>query len=609
MFNVVERHQKLVKGVMIALTATFVVWGIGGYLGMSGDDGYVAKVGGNKIYLQDIERISQQNPSASQDKMQILFGLINRQLLLNSFADNNLTVTTKQLQTAIAAIDVFQSQGKFDVAKYESFLKQSYTTSAKFEQNIGQQILIDQTVDFFKQSYFGAEAFKNKLMLLLSRERNVAQYILLPQDFYAAINLSESAINAYYQQNMPKFMQPEQVKLQYIRLSVDDLAATLTITPAEINQYLSTHAMASEQIDVAHILFSLPANASAAQKAQIKAKAEEVLAQVKAHPSQFAVYAQRYSQDPGSAAHGGDLGLIGRGVMGKAFESAAFALTEGQISDLVETNYGFHILKLNAIKTVPLASSQQTARQQLQKQKAQQQLAAKVEQLNDTSYNQADSLTYAAEKTGLKLQDDWVVKGATQGKFAAAKLQQAIFSDEVLKRHHNSEVIDLGDGSYIVLRVQAAIAAKQKSLAEVREQIIATMKQEQGQQLAAQQGQQDLALLQQGKLNLAFTGKQNVSLLSQNQAIEPMAVKQIFAAPANFPAYVGAVQQNGAYVIYRIDSQVESSALAKQNQALVEQLADQYALMNLNAYVGGLREQYKISYKLERIKAAEVDTN
>ena len=214
MFNVVERHQKTVKGILIAITATFVVWGVSGYLDMGGDDGYVAKVGSNKIYTQDIDNAMSQNPGQPQDKMQVLFGLINRQLLINALQDNHMSATTAQLQQAIAAIPMFQTNGKFDVKKYEDYLKQSYSTSAKFEQNVNQQILIEQIVDFFKNSYFTSTTFQNKFIALLSRERNVSQYVVDTQQFYPKINVTESDINAYYKQNIAKYTLPDQVKLQ-----------------------------------------------------------------------------------------------------------------------------------------------------------------------------------------------------------------------------------------------------------------------------------------------------------------------------------------------------------------------------------------------------------
>lgn len=607
MFNVIERHQKIVKGIMIAITATFVVWGVSGYLEMGGDDGYVAKVGSNKIYSQDIDRAMDQSQGQQQDKMQVLFGLINRQLLINALNDNHLSVTTSQLQQAIMAIPMFQNNGKFDTAKYEDFLKQRYMNADKFQQEISQQLLLTEIIDFFKNSYFTSTTFQNKFVALLSRERNVSQYVVDSNQFMNKVNVAESDINAYYTQNIAKFTVPDQVKLQYLQVSVDSLASNVKVSDAEINQYLQDHPAGSsnEQVDVSHILFNVPAGATADQTAQIKAKAEQVLAQVKANPAKFAELAKQYSQDQGSASNGGDLGFFGHGVMVPAFESVAFGMQKGQISGLVQTQFGFHILKLNDIKGNDVVSQRQAAQQQVQKQKAQQNLQGIVEQLNDVTYNQADSLAPAAQKTGLTIQNsDWVAKGVTQGLFANPKLQSAIFTDDVIKNHHNSEVVDLGDGSFVVVHAADYQAAKQKPISEVHDQIATVLKTQLAQQMASTTGQQELAQLQQGKLKLNFTNPQNVSLLGQSKDIDPNAVRQIFAVPAQFPSYTGALNSAGAFVIYQINSQAVDSTLDQQNQKVVDQLASQYSMMNLNAYVGALRSQYKVSYKLDRIKAA-----
>ncbi len=606
MFNVVEKHQKVVKGIMIAITATFVVWGIGGYLGMGSDDGYIAKVGSNKIYSQDIDRAIDQNPNQSQDKMQILFGLINRQLLLNSIEDNHLTVTTKQLQDAIAAIPMFQTDGSFDVNKYQDFLKQRYTTSAKFEQDVSQQLAISSILDFYKNSYFSSETFKDKFAALLSRERNVSKYVIDPKQFYAKINISESDIKAYYQQNLASFTVPDQVKLNYIQVSSDSLLNTIKFTDADVTKYMQDHPNSAnnEQIDVSHILFTVPANASNQQKEQIKAKALQVLAQVKANPAKFSELAKKYSEDPGSAQKGGDLGFFGKGVMVKPFEDVAFNMHKGQISGLVETQYGYHILKMNDIKNNDISSQRKLAEMQVRKQKAQQQLQSIVDQLNDITYNKPDSLDPAAQKLNLTVKTtDWVSKGSKEGIFANPKLQQAIFSNDVIQAHHNSEVIDLGDGSFIVVHATDYQPSRQKPIAEVKAQIVEGLKAQQAALMASQAGQQDILNLQQGKIKLNFSDNEDVTLLGQSKDIDPMTVRQIFATQTpSFPAYTGAISQNGAYVIYRINSQSTDNKLDAQNRRVIEQLSSQYSLMTLNAYVGSLRSRYSVSYKLDRIK-------
>jgi peptidyl-prolyl cis-trans isomerase D len=605
MFNIVERHQKLVKGIMITLTATFVVWGISGYLGMTGDDGYIAKVGSKRIYGQDIDRAMDSNPNQPQDKMQVLFGLINRQLLVNALEDNHLTATTSELQQAIAAIPLFQTDGSFDVTKYQQFLKTRYLSSAKFEQEISEQILISQMVDFFKNSYFTSDAYSNKFAQLLSRQRNVSRYVIDPRQFYSKVNLTESEIAADYQQNLAKYTLAEQVKLEYLTLSAEQIAAAIKVTNEEVARYIQDHPQAAStaQIDVSHILFSVPSGATAVQKAQVKQKAMQILAKVRANPGDFAKLAKQYSQDPGSAANGGDLGYFGKGVMVKPFEEVAFNLKKGQISDLVETPYGYHILKLIDTKATDQKLVQEQAIKQLQKQKAQQQLATMVEKLNDLSYNQPDSLRPAAQNLNLSLQQsDWVNKGATQGLFANPKLQTAIFSADVIKARHNSEVVDLGNGSYVVARVAEYQPARVKPLAEVRQAIVASLTAARASQLAAAAGQNDLNLLQKGKVKLEFTRPENVTLLGQSPDIEPLAVRQIFAQKAQFPAYTGTVARDGSYVIYRINSQSTDQSLNSQNQRIISQLSDQYAMITLSAYVGALRSQYKVSYKLDRIQ-------
>lgn len=607
MFNIIEKHQKVVKGIMITLTATFVVWGISGYLGMSGDDGYVAKVGSQKIYSQDIDR-AMDGGSQGQDKTQVLFGLINRQLLINSLDDHHMSVTTVELQKAIAALPMFQTNGQFDVNKYEDFLKQQYTTSAKFEDTMRQQLLIEQMLAFFKNSYFTSNIFQEKFTELLSRERNVSSYKIDPKEFYAKINVSESDIAAFYQQNIQGFTVPDQVKLQYIKLSADDLANSVKVSDADVEKYLQSHPELANnsEIDASHILITVPANATSAQKSEAKVKAEDLLVKVKANPAKFAELAKQYSQDPGSAANGGDLGYFGKGVMAKPFETAAFALKPGQVSGIVETQFGYHIIKLNAVKGNDLASVKATAIKQLQKQQATQQLQTVSDQLNDVTYNQPDSLEPAAKKTGLVVQNtDWLDKGSKTGLLANAKLAQAVFTSDVLQKRHNSEVIDMGDGSFVVARVSDYKASVQKPISEVKNDIVSVIKSQQAKQMAASLGQQDIQQLQSGKIKLAFVNPQNVSLMDQSHNVDPSALQQIFTAAKPFPSYVGAPNQDGTFVIYQINGESPAKNLTEQDKNVVEQMSSQYSMINLNAYVGSLRNQYSVTYKLDRVKGAD----
>lgn len=604
MFNLVEKNQKLVKGIMIAVTATFVVWGIGGYLGMSGDDGYVAKVGSSKIYTNDIDNALEQNPK-NTDKMQVLFGLINRQLLLNNFDRYHMSATQEQMQQEISNMPIFQDNNAFSTKKYHDFLTQRMMSSNQFEGEVSKQILLTQELDFFKGIYFTSSLFNQQFLKLLSRQRNVSSYIIEPSQFYSKINPTDKDVAAYYQQNIAKFTLPEMAKVQYLKLSAEEIAKGITPTDDEINKYITNNQahLASTQIDVSHILFSVPANASKEQKEAVKAKAQKILTEVRANPAKFAELAKQYSADTVSAAKGGDLGYFGKGVMVKPFENVAFSMKPGQISDLVETQYGYHILKLNNIKGVDNAAIRQEAIATLKKQRSTALIKKQLEQLNDITYSQPTTLDPAAKKLGLSILDsDWVKKGTLTGDFANPKIQQAIFNNDVTLKHNNSEVVDLGNTTYTVYRVTDYKPSKVQLLNEVKAQIIDEIKKNQGSMLAYQEGQKDINLLQSKKLDLAFNNPQNVTLLGQSRDINAMAVKQIFGTSiANLPAYTGNINESGAFVIYKINGENTDPKLITQNQPIINQLEQGSSSLDMGAYLSVLRDSDSVSYKIDRL--------
>lgn len=604
MFNIVEKNQKLVKGIMIVITITFVTWGIGSYLGMMGDDGYVAKVGNKKIYERDIDNAMQQNKQAT-DKMQVLFSLINRQLLLNDIDNYHLVATKSQLQSEIANIPLFQESGAFNVKKYEDFLHSNFMSASQFQNNIQEQILINQTVNFFKNSYFDSNLFTDKFATLLSQERNISTYTIDPKKFYPSINITDKQINDYYKQNIAQFTTPEQVKVQYLELNPDTISANIQVPDTMINKYIQDHKaeLTNTQVDVSHILFSVPSNATPTQKADIKAQAEKVLAMVKANPSKFAELATKYSQDPGSAKKGGDLGFFGHGVMVPQFEQVAFSLKPNEISGLVETQFGYHILKLNAKKEATPTEMKSVAIAQLKKQQSTTTLQQSVDKLNDITYNKPTSLDPAAKALNLTVKtSDFIAKNITTGLFANPKIQKAIFSNDAIKNHNNTEVIDLGNNSYAVFRVTDFKASQIQPLENVKAKIINDLKATQASQMALKEVQDDITKLQNGTLTLNFSGSQNINMLSQNTEISPMTVKQIFGTSINkLPAYTNGLNQKNEMVIYRINKESVNKDLIAQNKKMLEQFNANNSMVDFGAYLTELKSKYSVSYKAERL--------
>lgn len=605
MFSTVEKHQKLVKGLMIFLGAAFAMWGIGGYLGATGDDGYVAKVGSSKIYPRDIDQAMEGN-TQQQNKMQVLFGLINRQVLLNHINDTHQTVTDSMLQQEIAKIPLFQENGEFNLDKYTGFLHEKLMSAEQFQQQVSEQILLNQTVDFFKRSYFSSTVFDNQFAKLLSRDRNVSTYIIKPTQFYPEIQINDKQIKDYYSENIAKFTLPEQVKLQYIILDPNEIKNAIAISDTDIDKYLKNHPNnnANAEIDVSHILFTVPENSTAKQRADIKARAEKILEEVRANPSEFATLARKFSEDPGSANNGGDLGFFGHGVMVKQFDDVAFKLKPGQISDLVTTQYGYHILKLNKIKNNSATDLRKFAKEQLQKQDLAKHLQNDLDQLNNLTYNNPKSLDVTAKKLNLTVKtSDWVAKNTTTGEFSDPKIQTAIFNADVIKNHNNSEVVDLNNGSHAVYRVTEDKPAQVQPLNAVSNQIVAELKAQEASTMVMSFGQKQLQKVQSGSITLDFTNNQNINLLSQNPNIDLNSTKQIFSVKLDkLPAYTGGMNSGGEYVIYRINNEKIDPKLEVQNKTAITQLDSNNAMLDLDTYVQVLRDKYSIVYHLNRLK-------
>ena len=606
MFNIVEKNQKLVKGIMITVAATFVLWGIGGYLGSAGDDGYVAKVGSQKIYPADIDHAMEQNPQ-NTDKMQVLYGLINRQLLINNINNYHMVATKEALQQQIASIPDFQDEkSEFSLKKYQDFLRTQFISAEQFQKNIGEQILINEYVSLFKDSYFTSNSFNKQFASLLSRERSISSYTINTSEFYNKVTPSAEQINQFYQQNIAKFTLPERVKAQYIDLDIASIASKVQVSDKDLDNYIANNKskLADQEVDASHILIAIPTNADTKTKSLAKEKALKILAKVKHNPRDFASLAREYSDDSGSKASGGDLGYFGHGVMAKPFENVAFSLKPGQISDLVQTEYGYHIIKLNSIKSNSVAETRALALLQLQKQRSNGLLQKDLDKLNELTYNQASSLEPAAKELGLTIQTtkDWITKGVTSGDFANPKSQAAIFNQDVINKHNNSEVVDLGNGSYRVYHVTEHEASRVETLDEVKTELAQQLRSQAASIEASNDGQQKIQALTQGKLNLNFSHSENVSLLSQNEDISPNAIKQIFATNiSKLPAYTGSIDSHGNFVIYKISAEVTDQKLEEQNQKIVEQLGQADSNLLFGAYLGSLRAKYDVSYKTDRL--------
>ncbi|MBM2883809.1 SurA N-terminal domain-containing protein [Chromobacterium phragmitis] len=601
MFEFVQNNKTVIQVILGAVALTFVGFGVSSYTGAT-DDPYLVKVGSTKIYKRDLDRALEGQASDPATRQAMLENMIRRELLLADARDHGGTISPDQLRKFIAAIPIFQENGQFSPSRYSEFLKSRYPSAEAFEAEISRDLLVRSQLDSVAGTQFVPDVVVNHVAALLGEGRELQALLIKPSDFAAEVKTDDAAIKAFYDANAKRFRSAEQVKLDYVLLSQDAVAQGIKISDADVQKYYDQHKadLAGEQRRASHILLAVDKSAKPEQKAKIKAEAEAILKEVRANPSKFAEIAKAKSQDPGSAEKGGDLGFNARGVMVKPFDDAVFAMKPGQISDLVETEYGFHIIKLDEVKSQTLDQVKGAIVDKLQKQKAAALFREQSDKLNEVSYQQADSLKGVVDALKLEVKHSgWIQRNqpAQDDLLGNPKLLQAVFSDDVLKKKHNSEVVDVGGGRLVVARVAEHQPERQLPISEVRDQIKGELIARDGAKLADKKGQALLAELKAGK-NIDAQQWTPAQTVSRRAPSLPQAdMRAVFAVgAAKLPGFAGVRHDTGEYVIYRINKVIAAPAISDAERAqLGGQLGQVSADGQLGAYLKTLREKYPVT--------------
>ncbi|MDO8813473.1 MAG: peptidylprolyl isomerase, partial [Gallionella sp.] len=318
----------------------------------------------------------------------------------------------------------------------------------------------------------------------------------------------------------------------------------------------------------------------------------------------FAELAKLNSQDPGSAANGGSLGFFGHGMMVKPFDDAAFALKQGEISGLVKSDFGYHIIKLLAVKParlLPFDEVRESITNKLRQQKAVDLFAELAEKFSNTVYEQSDTLKPAADLAGVKVeQSGWLVKGEEAGDPWTAKMLQAIFTDEVVKNKRNSVAIEVAANTLVAARVLEYKPAAVRALDEVQEMIRQKLLRQQALEMAAKQGNTLLEQLRHGdKTALNWTVAQTITR-AQYGSLDKEMVRKVFQAnAAKLPQFIGAESAQNGYMLVRIDAVKDS---AKPDEAKLVRYAQQLRQMSgeemFQAYLSDAKQQATIKVTL-----------
>mgnify|MGYP006429022707 CR=1 FL=1 len=474
------------------ISVPFALWGIQAYMG-GGAQTAAATVNGEEIPAREVERlIARQRqalnerfdgnlPDAFSDRAlreRVLDQLISRELLEQTAAGANLRLGEQALAERIRAQSMFQRDGSFDRDLYRRILGQSGLSPSQYEARVRDRSRVEQLRQGIRGSSFVLEPEARRLARLAAQERDVMSLRYGRDATRKEIEIEGEAVKAYYKENTERFQTPEQVRLAWVELDIQSLKDQVEVSEEALRrEYESAGQRYHEAAErkAAHILIEVPEDADDATEQEALTRIRTLRERL-AEGADFAELAGEYSDDTGSAGQGGDLGYIKRGMMVEPFEQALFALSgEGEVSEPVRTTYGYHLIRLLDVRTreqKPFVEVKDEIRDELRTRRAENRFYERVDMLQNTAYENPDSLEAVADATGLSVQrSDWISRGAGEGIGSNEAIREAAFSAPVLDERRNSDVIELGQRRVAVIRVIDHREARPRPLDEVRTQV------------------------------------------------------------------------------------------------------------------------------------------
>ncbi len=624
MFEYIRTHQRLMQFLLLLIIfPSFVAGGVFSYKSFQ-DGGGVATVGGKSISQQEfniaqreqIDRMRQMYGAQFDSKMlntpearkSILDNLIAQHALNAEVAKNHLSIPDQVLQQNILSTPgLVKPDGSFDAERYKSILASQGMSTAGYEQRLRQDLVYQQLVNAVQGSAFVPKTVAANLSAMNEQERDVQALIFKAADYASKVKVTDEMLKAYYDKNAAMFEIPEAIKAEYVVLSNDSLAAQIDVSDADVQSYYEQNKKnysTEEQRRASHILIEVKKDASDKDKAAAKAKAESLLAEVRKNPASFAKLAKENSADTGSAERGGDLDFFGKGAMVKPFEDAAYKLKQGEISDVVQSDFGYHIIQLTAIKPAalkPLEEVKPAIVAEIKKQKASKAYAEAAETFTNTVYEQADSLKPVADKLKLKIQ---TVEGLTRKPNPALpptvltnnqKFLTAIFGDSAIKKKLNTDAVEAAPSTLIAGHVVEYKPASKRPFEEVKATITAAVTQAEAAALAKKEGEAKLQALKAADNTAGFSDTKTISRLKNQDVPGPALVDLLKADTQKLPAFVGIEAPGNGYVVYRI-SKVRAGTPDEARRASERtQLDGAQAQQDMFSYVENLKKKAKVT--------------
>jgi peptidyl-prolyl cis-trans isomerase D len=585
MLEAIRKHAKgwLAKVILALIIVTFALFGVDSYMSGDRSGGVVAEVGDVGIsrdeLLQEIRAQSDRMREAlgpafdsavtetADFRQQVLDNLIERKALLQEAKKLKLLAPDAYVASVLGQIPAFQQDGAFSQPRYEAVLRQNNRTPAQFENELRQAFMLEAIISPVELAAFPSNTSLQQIARVVAQQREVAWADIPASVVASQVKVTPADVEQYYAANTAQYTEPEQIRAEYLVLDMDSVAAGITVSEQDVADYYAANAELfgqPEQRSASHILIAADSNADVAVRDQAKQRAAELVEILQNAPARFAELARTESQDPGSAAQDGSLGSFGRGMMVKPFEDAVFSMKPNEIRGPVESDFGYHIIRLDGIQpaqTPPLAQVRDVVVDALRKQQAQRVFADLAENFSNLVYEDAATLQPAAEAARLSVQQSgWMTAKNAPQPFNHAGLSASLFSPESIKSRQNTEAIEVRRGTLVAARVIEHRPARLRPLADVSSAIETRLRAEQSTKLLAEKGESTIGSLAKGdEVGLSWSPFRVVGR-QPSAELNATGVKAVFKANADkLPAYTGFARPDGSYRIVRVSRVLEAS--------------------------------------------------
>jgi peptidyl-prolyl cis-trans isomerase D len=631
MFDTIRNNSKILMGLLVVLIIpSFVLFGVDGYSNMSDRGVVVAKVGDIEItqqewdamHQQEVDRIRASAPNldakllgSAEARYASLERMVNDRLIAVA-AEKQLLVTSDQrlanyLQQDPSIAGLRGPDGKLDMDRYRQLAASQGMTPEMLEARVRRDLSNQQVLASLQASAVASQRQTDSALQAYLQRREIQIQRFEPATFAAKVQVTDADLEKFYQTQTDRFRSPESADVEYLVLDAAALAKNIQLPEQDIKTYYEQNLQrlsGQEQRRASHILINAGKDAPAAEREKARAKADGLLADVRKDSKSFAQLARKNSDDPGSAANGGDLDFFAKGAMVKSFEDAVFALKKGEISAVVESEFGFHIILLTDIKapaTPSLEAMRPKLEADLREQQAKRQFAELAETFSNSVYEQADTFKPVAEKLKLSIQQAQglgrIPTAANAGVMANPKILEALFAEDSISKRRNTAAIELGNNTLVSARIVNYRSAAVRPYADVKDEARIQFLLVQAQALAKAEGQ---ARLNEWKAQPAQALLGNALVVSRDQAQgQPQALVDaaLRADPAAMPVLVGVDLGAQGFALVRVNKVVAREEPNAQQQAQSrEQFARLLGNAEASAYLAHLKSQFKVEIKVKK---------